>query len=364
MKKIANITWITYPNFGTFLQAYALQQYIISLGYEDVILDDSTVINNHVDWKFRVKKWIWSLGKTYRRYINSQKIAQKLYGRFKEEHILIESNVKNVKRLNETYDCFVCGSDQIWNPFSLSNPKSGFFYADFAEKKKISYAPSIGVSSVPSDFVDRFHALIKGFSFLSAREKEGQKIMQKLSGKCVANVVDPTLLLDGQQWSKLLDSHKKIADEKYVLGYFLTPNPVYIEAAKAYAYKNGYKFKMFYTDKSYYSVADELITAGPIEFLQAIHDAQHLFTDSFHGSIFASIFKVQFITFKRFKNTITSQNSRVENLLKMMDIEERLLSEEDVADIDKLEKINFGHVWNQITPYITKSKEYLIHALE
>ena len=59
MKKIANITWITYPNFGTFLQAYALQQYIISLGYEDVILDDSTVINNHVDWKFRVKKWIW-----------------------------------------------------------------------------------------------------------------------------------------------------------------------------------------------------------------------------------------------------------------------------------------------------------------
>lgn len=314
MKKIANITWITYPNFGTFLQAYALQQYIISLGYEDVILDDSTVINNHVDWKFRVKKWIWSLGKTYRRYINSQKIAQKLYGRFKEEHILIESNVKDVKRLNETYDCFVCGSDQIWNPFSLSNPKSGFFYADFAEKKKISYAPSIGVSSVPSDFVDRFHALIKGFSFLSAREKEGQKIMQKLSGKCVANVVDPTLLLDGQQWSKLLDSHKKIADEKYVLGYFLTPNPVYIEAAKAYAYKNGYKFKMFYTDKSYYSVADELITAGPIEFLQAIHDAQHLFTDSFHGSIFASIFKVQFITFKRFKNTITSQNSRVENL--------------------------------------------------
>ena len=364
MKKIANITWITYPNFGTFLQAYALQQYIISLGYEDVILDDSTVINNHVDWKFRVKKWIWSLGKTYRRYINSQKIAQKLYGRFKEEHILIESNVKDVKRLNETYDCFVCGSDQIWNPFSLSNPKSGFFYADFAEKKKISYAPSIGVSSVPSDFVDRFHALIKGFSFLSAREKEGQKIMQKLSGKCVANVVDPTLLLDGQQWSKLLDSHKKIADEKYVLGYFLTPNPVYIEAAKAYAYKNGYKFKMFYTDKSYYSVADELITSGPIEFLQAIHDAQHLFTDSFHGSIFASIFKVQFITFKRFKNTITSQNSRVENLLKMMDIEERLLSEEDVADIDKLEKINFGHVWNQITPYITKSKEYLIHALE
>ena len=363
MKKIANITWITYPNFGTFLQAYALQQYIISLGYEDVVLDDSTIIDTHIDWKFRVKRWLWSLGKTYRRYANSQKKAQNLYDRFKEEHILVESNVEDVQRLNETYDCFVCGSDQIWNPFSLSNPKYSFFYADFARKKKISYAPSIGVSSMPSEFVDRFRTLIKGFSFLSAREKQGQEIMQKLSGKYVANVVDPTLLLDGKQWSKLLDIHKEIADEKYVLGYFLTPNLIYIEAAKTYAHKNGCKFKMFYTDKSYYSVADELITAGPIEFLQAIHDAKQLFTDSFHGSIFASIFNVQFITFKRFKNTMTGQNLRVENLLKIMDIEERLLSEDDVADIDKLGKINFEHVWNQITPYITKSKEYLIHAL-
>ena len=54
MKKIANITWITYNNFGTFLQAYALQQYIISLGYEDMILDDSSIIDLHINWKYRI----------------------------------------------------------------------------------------------------------------------------------------------------------------------------------------------------------------------------------------------------------------------------------------------------------------------
>lgn len=364
MKKIANITWITYPNFGTFLQAYALQQYIISLGYEDAILDDSHIIDTHIDWKYRVKKWIWSLDGTYRKYSNSLKTAQKLYDSFKREHILIESNSTDIHYLNETYDCFVCGSDQIWNPFSLSNPKSAFFYADFTPKKKIAYAPSIGVSSIPSEFEDRFRILIKGFSFLSAREKQGQYIMQKLSGQCVANVVDPTLLLNENQWSKLLVNNKIATGGKYVLGYFLTPNSIYIEAAKAYAHRYGYRFKMFYTDKTYSSVADELITAGPIEFLQAIHDAEYLFTDSFHGSIFASIFRVQFVTFKRFKNTITSQNSRVENLLKMMDVEERLLSEENVADIDKLKEIDFEQVWSQITPYITESKDYLIHALQ
>jgi hypothetical protein len=73
MKKIANITWITYNNFGTFLQAYALQQYIISLGYEDMILDDSPIIDLHINWKYRIKIWLWKLNVIYRRFAVSQK---------------------------------------------------------------------------------------------------------------------------------------------------------------------------------------------------------------------------------------------------------------------------------------------------
>lgn len=95
-----------------------------------------------------------------------------------------------------------------------------------------------------------------------------------------------------------------------------------------------------------------------------MHNAEYLFTDSFHGSIFASIFNVQFITFKRFKKSVTSQNSRVENLLKIMKIEERLLSEDEVSLIDSLEKIDFEKVWKNLTPFIKESKEYLNNALK
>ena len=144
----------------------------------------------------------------------------------------------------------------------------------------------------------------------------------------------------------------------------MTSNPIFIEAARKYAHSHGYKFKMFYMDMTYYNEADEVITAGPIEFLEAIHNAEYLFTDSFHGSIFASIFNVQFITFKRFKKSVTSQNSRVENLLKIMKIEERLLSEDEVSLIDSLEKIDFEKVWKNLTPFIKESKEYLNNALK
>lgn len=363
MKKIANITWITYPNFGTFLQAYALQQYIISLGYEDTILDDSSIIDTHVDWKFRIKKWLWRLDSTYRRFVYNQRKSNDLYETFKNNHLIIDKNIADVKRLSDTYDCFVCGSDQIWNPFSLKNPKAGFFYADFTQRKKIAYAPSIGVSNIPDEYIERFRNLIKDFACLSAREIQGQMIMKELSGKAVVKVVDPTLLLDKKRWENLLPDHER-HKVKYVLGYFLTPNPIYIEAAKKYAHEHGYEFKMFYTDKTYFDEADEVITAGPIEFLQAIHNAEYLFTDSFHGSIFASIFDVQFITFKRFKKAATSQNSRVENLLKMMKIEDRLLSEEEVGVIDQLEPIDFEKVWEYLSPFITESKEYLYDVLK
>ena len=138
MKKIANITWITYPNFGTFLQAYALQQYIVSQGYEDAILDDSTIIEKHVSWKHRIKKLLLELDLSYRRFANNQKKSKAVYERFKLEHLVIDKDIENLQKLDAHYDCFVCGSDQIWFPFFLADPKSSFFYADFTKQKKIA----------------------------------------------------------------------------------------------------------------------------------------------------------------------------------------------------------------------------------
>lgn len=362
MKKIATITWITHHNYGTFLQAYALQKYITSLGFETAILDDRDVVSQTFNWRWELKKKILYLKKDYRRFTRSCKESDMLFDIFKSENIVLEKNVSDIDYLNRKYDCFVCGSDQIWNPFSLKNPKACFFYADFAKKRKIAYAPSIGVSAMPEEYCSKFASLIRNFFFLSAREHQGKDVMEKLTGKKVHLVVDPTLLLSQEEWNKLIEKREPDTT-KYVLGYFLTPNSVYINAAKTYAKKLGYEFRMFYTDSSYSVVTDNLITAGPLEFLIAIRDAQFVFTDSFHGSIFSSIFKVQFITFKRFNNIVTGQNSRVENLLWMMNLNERFIGTSEIERIDTLDRIDYVKVWDRISSHIFDSQQYLFNAL-
>lgn len=363
MNNIAIITWINYPNYGTYLQAYALQQYIKSLGYNCKILNDKNYITSSFNWRLELKKIAWVLNEHYRNYRNSWNHSLSLYESFKTKHLEIENTISQ-DDLNIQYDAFVCGSDQIWNPFCLSNPQSKFYYADFSYKKKIAYAPSIGVSEVPLQYKDLFRELTGNFEFLSSREQQGVDALHELTGKEVTKVVDPTMLLDAKQWNMLLSSSQACNEKNYILAYFLTPNPIFVQTALKYARQRGMKLKMFYTDKSYCNYNCDLVSAGPIEFMSYIKNAECLFTDSFHGSIFASIFHTQFFTFKRFKQTAISQNSRVENLLNMMGISERLLGEDNCETAYKFSDIDFEQVDYNLVPLIKKSKEYIDKALQ
>lgn len=362
MKKTATITWITYSNFGTYLQAFALQQFIKSLGYENKILDDSNFIYKKFYWKYELKKFFLSFSKSYRMYNKYNKLSMKHYKDFKNKFIDLEYNINNVY-LNSQYEIFICGSDQIWRPFLLNrNPNSGFYYASFSHNKKISYAPSIGVSTIPIEFYPKYKEYLKDFSFLSLREEQGIKEIKKITGKHIEQVVDPTLLLSKEEWNRLLPQ-KNIKNNKYVLCYLLTPNIKYITTARNYAKKHGLIMKMFFNDRTYYYYSDELICAGPLEFLDAIRNADYIFTDSFHGSIFSAIFEKQFITFKRFTDNAQSQNSRVENLLKMFNLPNRLISSNDLDFIEKLQDIDYNTLQKSLNPFIEHSKQYIIKAL-
>lgn len=363
-KRSATITWITYHNFGTFLQAYALQQYIMQQGWSNAILDDSAMIEVHVNWKYQIKKFLMRKFQTsYRRYEQSRKHSDSLFDEFKHKCLIIDNEIDNLSKPDEKYDVYICGSDQIWNPFAFENPNVEFYYASFTTKKKIAYAPSIGVSEVPQQYKEKLKEFTSCFDFLSAREQQGVDILHELTGKEVVRVVDPTLLLKREQWNVLLPKNAP-CEENYILAYFLTPNIVFINAAFEYARKKGLRLKMFFLDKSYQRYDCDLITAGPIEFLHYVRDAKCLFTDSFHGSIFASIFHTQFFTFKRFKQTVKNQNSRVENLLKIMNISERLLDEKNYNNINELSDIDFSSVDYNLGPFIKKSKEYIKKAIQ
>lgn len=289
MKRIAIITWNTYHNFGTYLQAYALQQYLYLLGYDNKILDDNIVVGNNVNWKFRIKKIFWRIRrKSYRIFTKSKHNSDDLFDDFKKKFLNIDSNIVPLTCLDKKYDIFICGSDQIWNPSLLDNPNQTFYYAEFSKKKKIAYAPSIGISNIPSQYKEKVRDLISSFCELSLREPQGVESISKLTKKEVVKVVDPTLLLDKKDWESILPKSNTYIS-KYVLGYFLSPNTSYINAAIAYAKQRSLRFVLFFTDESYLKHDCELISAGPIEFLNYIKHADILFTDSFHGSILQNL---------------------------------------------------------------------------
>jgi len=369
-KTTATITWLKYHNYGTLLQAYALQQYILSLGYKNVILDDSARREPHEtqfvllkeQFKRLVSNIIFTKDRSSRTFLKGKKMRKILFEKFIKCHLNISKETNHDDLLNKKYGLFICGSDQIWNPNNCKqlNP---YYYAGFSSQKKIAYAPSMGVIEYPEHLKDELIRYTSSFSALSMREANACEFLSSLLGKPVDRVVDPTLLLTEQEWKKMIDPPKE-KKKKYILAYFLTPNKWYLDYVKQYAIQQGVILKMFFIHPSYCNIADETVTAGPIEFLEEIHNASFLFTDSFHGTIFASLFEIPFITFKRFnESSFMNQNSRVKNLFSMMDIPERFIGKGDYEKINELPPIDFKEIKNNLNPYIIHSKTYLEKAL-
>lgn len=364
--KLAIITWCNYHNFGTFLQAYALQAYLKTLGYEATIIDD---------YEFSVKRSLWVYfkfsGKTIikKLFFHSKwqiekidKESDALYDIFKRKHLIVDSDIKPLQKLNDRYAAFICGSDQIWNPGGFIRDGNDFYFASFASRPKMAYAPSIGVKEIPQEHREKFSQLISDFSFLSTRERIAAKVLTDLSNKRVETVVDPTLLLYRQDWYRLADVYTP--SDKYVFVYLLTYNRVYIDKVKEYANKHNLKFRIVKPCGVNIPV-NEIESAGPMEFLKIIAGASYVMTDSFHAAIFSLIYRKQFVVFRRFRETDTlSQNSRVEYLLNMLDLYERLIDEENLNNIYGLQIIDFKIVDVKLNNYIIHSKDYLQNALK
>ena len=110
--------------------------------------------------------------------------------------------------------------------------------------------------------------------------------------------------------------------------------------------------------------SEEFIDVGPAEWIGLIQNAEYVFTDSFHGCIFSSIFHKEFILFKRFKDKDkASENSRIYTLAKMLEVEERIIDENHVNIISGLQPLDFEKIDKIIENKAKESKKWLLNAL-
>jgi len=326
-KNVGILTWHYYSNFGSALQAYALQTLISRLGFKVKIINYRNVkFGNPISFSNRLKNLLSQLPSVLRnsKYLRKYKLNSISFRRKYLDETRIFTGVDDVKHyIVGRFDTIVFGSDQIWAPNVFNPIYMGVGLTD--NLIKISYAASIGLNYIPDNLVRTFKKQLPKFHAISVREDEGKVLLQSIGINPISVVLDPTLMLDRSAYSKL-ETPVSISDVPFVFCYFLNNNHSYKAAVVDYAYKHGLKVvgvSDCTSDKDWMQILDGL---GPDQFLWLIDHADTIFTDSYHGSIFSLLYHKNLFILKRFSDSDTiCQNSRIRRLCTLFNINNRLL---------------------------------------
>lgn len=337
------------PNYGTMLQAYALQKVLSTLGCE----------SEYIRYNFRpvglryitcaltlllenpygfIKKIAGkSIGEDYTYFYNDDRFAStwQAFKRWHEQYIVCMKEVYNHKTLSKLEDkasMFLVGSDQTWSP--LLTKWYPAFYLNFLEfvnddKKKNSYAPSFGTFRFTKRFQKKVVHALSSFANLSCRELKGAKWLEQELNRTVQAVLDPTLLLKKADWDKVAKPMRNLPSE-YVLCYQLGSKKSIPEFSQRLGKALGLPVYHILTRPESLSYHNCLSGVGPGEFISLIRGASCVCTDSFHGTIFCINYNKPFFSFaKREESDPLNDNDRITNVLTEFNLENRFRSDTD-----------------------------------
>lgn len=314
-KKIGIVTTHHEPNYGNKLQNYALQTILCGMGFDVEVINDARSWPDLTSW-WAQKKYLFHAIIPFRRQPWHIKYAKFFWWSKKYIHyskINIKKD-KDIIGLANKYDYFVVGSDQIWNP-EVPIFSNDFGFATFARKEqKIAYAPSLAISIMPKEREEDYKRYLQNWKALSCREDDGASILGRFTTMPIPVVVDPTLLLTAEQWSKLASNHK--IPYKYLVLYTIGELK---EEYQSYVNRIAKERNLCIINLN----EGKYKGSGPSEFLRIMQDASLMVTDSFHGSVFALQFHVPLVVYKRIEQGRHDQLSRIRTLFRHAGIEPR-----------------------------------------
>ena len=338
--KVGIITIVDNRNYGNRLQNFALSYFIQkntdaeavtirNRGFEDYSFIEKWSRERGENWLRQTKAGDWFIRMVRKKRDEKKPFYHQLQAReekftaFNRKHMIFTSyelcSYKQTHKCLSDFCLLITGSDQVWNPQFQRATRIDFL--QFAPlEKRVSYAASIGVSSIPKDRVFQFSKYVSGMNDISVREETGKRLVESYSDKKVVVVCDPTLLLTQEEWISVAIKPNVVFPQKYILVYFLGEiSLAQKNIIEVYARKTGKE--IIYLN----SVKDEkLYTIGPDEFVYMFSHADAIFTDSYHGCIFSILFHKNFWVFKRDKFDIYS---RIQDLLACYGLQNREVSE-------------------------------------
>lgn len=337
--KIAIITMHKVLNYGSALQAYALQNILFKLGFDNELINYLFEKKSDKSLKEKIVHSVCVIRDFFRGNpitIKHQRFELFYKNYFKETVTQYHSEVE-LKSIGEKYDCYITGSDQVWNPIHIADDTSYLLSFVGDGKKKISYASSFSVGLLPDKYKESFRKYLKLYSDISVREFSGVSIVKELLNSDVTVTCDPTLLVESETWKTMAQSIPQLVKGNYILVYILKyaydPFPNINSIIDDIALKLG--LPVVSIDTPYgLDIESELRhirNAGPLEFLSLFANASFVITTSFHGTAFSLNFKKDFIS-------VVSDNqqfdTRMRDLLKIVGAEERMVVYNDYCDIN------------------------------
>lgn len=373
-------------NYGSLLQAYALQRFLEDQGnsVENINIDgiktdldklkiryylreakDFSVILNKAG---KVKKSV--LKRVDRKYAETLSKRAAKVKIFREKYIKVSPLLPTKKEMGEYVSnagAVIVGSDQLWLP---SNIVADYYTLNFVpeQTRKISFSTSFGVSTLPNDYKEQTKKFLSRFDYLSVREDTGKKIINDLGLACEL-VCDPTLLLTQEEWLDAIPDHQRI-EEPYIFCYFLGNIPEHRELAKKIRSETGMKIVALLHCEQYskcdYGYAD--ITpydVGPDDFVNLIRHAALVLTDSFHGTCFSVIHNKQFFSLPRHRDDEKlSTNSRLYSLAQVLGFKDRIIPLKKIGDININSKIDYKDINEKLETFRRDSRDFLINAIK
>lgn len=374
--RVCVVTWGCSMNYGTALQAFALEYKLRQMGWEASFLSCPA----RFTWRGTIRGFLehyrlLSIWRRLRCLIGggahpircSSRRQSKLEKWFDSVHNVSRvAYAGDMRRLLRRTDCFLCGSDQIWNTYVGYNP---IMYLEFAKGcRRASYSTSIGTAGINPAYAKRVKAALSRFQAISVREMRSvETLNQLLNRKDVVHVLDPTFLLDSNDWSNIIPANgdPMLHEEPYVLCYLIGKSRENAERVRDVSRKIGIDRIVIVSSMENPDVRVEgaltISDADPFEFVRLIKDAALVCTDSYHATAFSINFRRPFVELMRFSDgDESSQNMRIYDLLERFGLKNRIAREG--VDFNPSE-CDFTVVDRRLNGLRAESLAYLKHAV-
>lgn len=358
--RIGILTFHDALNCGAVLQAYALQSFLEAQGHDVAFLDYSCRP------KFTVKrilgKSIHSTAIKIRNYYNAL-----VYGYGRNYNRVLNIHGKSVKDrhaltvLNDCFDAFIVGSDQVWNFKNNLNP---VYLLDFVKnKKKVAYAVSMGQCEVAEKLFNDLKNHLNTFDFISCREANAVQFLSKLMNDAgqIKQCVDPTLLVNPAVFQNIIEYPSKSG---YIASYILNQvDGKQIDMINSFVRNADLPLiNLKNPDTCIDLYGAENCIVSPYEWLGYIKNADYVICGSFHAAVFSLIFNKKFVVIESKNTHLSGGNQRVRSLLRPLGLEYRCIYIDDIREV-----INRPIDWKRIEESIQESRResgsFLINTL-